>query len=155
MKNNSTVAMPRKRNVSAKKLTIGMDLGDRFSYYCVLDEAGEVLIEQKLPTTKTAMQQAFGRIPCSRVALETGAQELREERAPTVHQQRRRPLSANAAGARSAVHSGAVWTGQRSTALGTEARRTGRQERQETSRRCRGTEVGRTAAQVMGERRSL
>jgi hypothetical protein len=46
-----------------------MDPGDRFSYYCVLDEAGEVLIEQKLPTAKTAMQQAFGRIPCSRVAL--------------------------------------------------------------------------------------
>ena len=28
-----------------------MDLGDRFTYYCVLDEAGEVMVEQKLPTT--------------------------------------------------------------------------------------------------------
>ena len=31
-----------------------MDLGDRFSYYCVLDEAGEVMIEQKLPTTQNS-----------------------------------------------------------------------------------------------------
>jgi transposase len=73
MKKNSTVATRRKQNFSAKKLTIGMDLGDRFSYYCVLDEAGEVLIEQKLPTTRAAMQQVFGRMPRSRVALETGA----------------------------------------------------------------------------------
>ena len=73
MKKNSTVARRRKQNFSAKKLTIGIDLGDRFSYYCVLDEAGEVLLEQKLPTTRPAMQQGFGRMPRSRVALETGA----------------------------------------------------------------------------------
>jgi transposase len=30
------------------KLTIGLDLGDRFSFYCVLDEAGEIILEQKL-----------------------------------------------------------------------------------------------------------
>src|ERR1700676_5309012 len=68
MKKNSTVTTRRK-----KRLTIGMDLGDKFTYYCVLDEAGEVMVEQKLPTTKSAMKQAFGRIPRSRVALETGA----------------------------------------------------------------------------------
>jgi transposase len=39
----------------------------------VLDEAVEVMIEQKLPTTKQAIQQVFGAIPSSRVALETGA----------------------------------------------------------------------------------
>jgi transposase len=50
-----------------------MDLGDRFTYYCVLDEAGEVVAEEKLPTTKPAMEQVFGRLPRSRVALETGA----------------------------------------------------------------------------------
>jgi predicted NBD/HSP70 family sugar kinase len=36
------------------KLTIGLDLGDRWSSYCVLDEAGEVILEQKLPTTPEA-----------------------------------------------------------------------------------------------------
>jgi transposase len=73
MKKNITVATRRKQIFKGKKLTIGMDLGDRFTYYCVLGEAGEVMVEQKLPTTKQGMQQVFGRIPRSRVALETGA----------------------------------------------------------------------------------
>jgi transposase len=73
MKKNSTVAIQRKQIFKRKKLTIGMDLGDRFSYYCILDEAGEVMVEQKLPTTKQGMKQVFGRLPRSRVALETGA----------------------------------------------------------------------------------
>lgn len=72
MKKNSTAARRRKEIFSDKQLTIGMDLGDRFTYYCVLDEAGEVMVEQKVPTTKHAIQQVFGRIPHSRVALETG-----------------------------------------------------------------------------------
>src|SRR5271168_863282 len=73
MKKNSTVATKRKQIFSGKKLTIGMDLGDQFTYYCVLDEAGEVMVEQKLATTKEAMKQVFSRMPSSRVALETGA----------------------------------------------------------------------------------
>jgi transposase len=73
MRKNSTVAPKRKQIFSDQRLTIGIDLGDRFTYYCVLDEAGEVVVEQKLATTKQAMKQVFGRIPRSRVALETGA----------------------------------------------------------------------------------
>ena len=45
------------------QLTIGLDLGDRWSFYCVLDEAGKVILEQKLPTTPEAMKQTFARIP--------------------------------------------------------------------------------------------
>ncbi len=54
------------------QLTIGLDLGDRWSLYCVLDEAGQVILEQKLPTTPEAMRQAFEKMPRSRIALETG-----------------------------------------------------------------------------------
>jgi hypothetical protein len=54
------------------KLTIGLDLGDRWSCYCVLDEAGEILLEQKVATTPEAMKQTFERIPRSLIALETG-----------------------------------------------------------------------------------
>ena len=54
------------------QLTIGLDLGDRSSAYCVLDEAGEIILEQKLPTTPEAMKQTFGRMLRSRVAMETG-----------------------------------------------------------------------------------
>jgi hypothetical protein len=45
MKRNSTVAIRRKQIFKGNKLTIGMDLGDR----------GEVIVEQKLPTTKPAI----------------------------------------------------------------------------------------------------
>ena len=43
------------------KLTIGLDLGDRSSWYCVLDERGEVVLEQKVATTPKALQARFGR----------------------------------------------------------------------------------------------
>ena len=55
-----------------QRLTIGVDLGDRWSSYCVLDEAGKIILEQKVPTTPEAMKQTFSRIPRSRIALETG-----------------------------------------------------------------------------------
>jgi transposase len=38
----------------------------------VLNEAGEVLLEQKLATTPKAMREVFGGMPRSRIALETG-----------------------------------------------------------------------------------
>jgi hypothetical protein len=49
-----------------------VDLGDLWSFYCVRDEAGEIILEQKLPTTPEAMKQTFGKIPRSLIALETG-----------------------------------------------------------------------------------
>jgi transposase len=42
MKKVSTVAAKQSGNFSEQKLTIGLDLGDRSSWYCVLDEAGGV-----------------------------------------------------------------------------------------------------------------
>ena len=54
------------------KLTIGLDLGDRFSYYCVLDDTGRIVMEQKVSTTPKALQAALGAMPRSRIALETG-----------------------------------------------------------------------------------
>ena len=59
-------------NVFQGQPTIGLDLGDRSSSYCVLDEAGKILLEQKLPTTPEAMKKTFGRMPRSRIAMETG-----------------------------------------------------------------------------------
>jgi len=54
------------------KLSMGWTLGDRSSWYCVLDEAGEVLLEQRLSTTPKAMRDLLGGMPRSRIALETG-----------------------------------------------------------------------------------
>src|SRR5580704_9610459 len=61
MKKISTVRVFGNEIFEVQKLTIGMDLGDRWSFYCVLDEAGRIILEQKVPTT-----------PQSRIALETG-----------------------------------------------------------------------------------
>src|SRR6266853_3457437 len=72
MKNISTAAAKQIRNFSQQKLTIGLDLGDRSSWYCVLDETGSVLLEQRLGTTPKAMREVFGGMPRSRIALETG-----------------------------------------------------------------------------------
>jgi transposase len=72
MKKISTVAMERMEIFKENQRTIGMDLGDRSSHYCVLNEAGEVIWESKLPTTPKGMEEVFGSIPRSRIALETG-----------------------------------------------------------------------------------
>jgi transposase len=72
MKKVSTAAAKQSRNFSQQKLTIGLDLGDRFSYYCVLDETGRMVMEQKVSTTPKALQVALGGMPRSRIALETG-----------------------------------------------------------------------------------
>ena len=71
MKKSSTVAPTSKRDFG-QKLTIGLDLGDRSSWYCMLDEAGEVVGEKKLGTTPKAMKEVFAAMPRSRIALETG-----------------------------------------------------------------------------------
>ena len=55
-----------------QKLTIGLDLGDRSSCYCVLDEAGRIVVESKLSTVRKTMEATFGAMPRSRIALETG-----------------------------------------------------------------------------------
>jgi transposase len=72
MKKISTTAAQKIGKVEGQKLTIGLDLGDRSSWYCVLNDAGEVLLEQKLATTPKAMKEVFGGMPRSRIALETG-----------------------------------------------------------------------------------
>jgi transposase len=72
MKKSSTAAAEDRENFFDSKLTIGLDLGDRGNYYCVLDEAGRVILEQKVSTTPKALKEAFGRMPRCRVALETG-----------------------------------------------------------------------------------
>ena len=48
MKKVSTVAVKATKNFSQP---IGLDLGDRSSWYCLLDEVGDVVQEQKLSTT--------------------------------------------------------------------------------------------------------
>src|ERR1700720_3749876 len=72
MRKISTMALDRIEVFKDQKLTIGLDLGDRFSHYCILNGAGDVIGEHNLPTTPKGIEEVFARIPRSRIALETG-----------------------------------------------------------------------------------
>ena len=71
MKKISTVAIEGIQIFKENQLTIGLDLGDRTSHYCILDEAGNVILEHSLPTTKGIHRVFSGKISRSRIALET------------------------------------------------------------------------------------
>jgi hypothetical protein len=63
-------------DVSRRKpsMTVGIDLGDKYSYLCVLDtESGEVIEEGRLRTTREALERRFSseQRPL-RIAIETG-----------------------------------------------------------------------------------
>src|SRR6266704_3351615 len=72
MKKVSTAAAKQSRNFFQQKLTIGLDLGDRSSHYCVVDEGGRILVESKVSTSPKAIEAVFGSMGRSRIALETG-----------------------------------------------------------------------------------
>jgi transposase len=72
MKKVSLVAANASRNFSQQKLTVGLDLGDRNSWYCVLDETGQVQLEQRVRTTAKGLREVFGGMPRRRIALKMG-----------------------------------------------------------------------------------
>ena len=72
MKKHTPMSVGLTRNRKCEQLTIGLDLGDKWSYYCVLDASGDVLLEQKVSTTPKAMREVFGAMSRCRIALETG-----------------------------------------------------------------------------------
>ena len=60
------------RGPKSRSMTIGLDLGDRSSHYCVLDESGRILTESKTATSPNAMKEVFGNLARARITLETG-----------------------------------------------------------------------------------
>lgn len=53
-------------------LTVGLDLGDKRSRYCILNEDGEVIEEGSMTTTEAGIRKQFEGEPKQRVALECG-----------------------------------------------------------------------------------
>src|SRR5579863_4878119 len=72
MRKNSTVVKNGNNIFKQPALTIGLDLGDRSSHYCILDETGKVILEHNVLTTPKGIHQVFSKIPRCRIALETG-----------------------------------------------------------------------------------
>ena len=54
------------------KVTVGLDLGDKFSYLYALDAEGEFLEEGRVRTTPAALRKRFAGMEPARVAMETG-----------------------------------------------------------------------------------
>lgn len=63
----------RRWKVQRVGLTVGLDVGDKISHYCVLNEEAEVVERGKLKTTPAALQPWLEALPAgTRVVLETG-----------------------------------------------------------------------------------
>lgn len=54
------------------EFTVGLDLGDRFSHYCVLNGSSEWLEEGRIASTEAGLRRQFGNEARMRIALEAG-----------------------------------------------------------------------------------
>lgn len=60
-------------NARKTGITIGLDLGDRYTHACVIDEEGAVVERQRVLTRLMSLRRLLESYPPSRVALEVGA----------------------------------------------------------------------------------
>lgn len=59
--------------VTAYELTVGMDLGDKYSHLCLLDQAGEVVEETRVATTEAGLRRKLAQLGPSLVVMEVGS----------------------------------------------------------------------------------
>ena len=59
-------------NPNLDRLTVGVDLGDQWSHFCILGLQGETLSEGQLPTTQAEVAEFFQALPPARVVMEVG-----------------------------------------------------------------------------------
>jgi transposase len=58
---------------SQPNTTIGVDVGDRYSYLCLLDtQTGDVIEEARIATNPEAFQRRFAGSAPARIAIEAG-----------------------------------------------------------------------------------
>jgi hypothetical protein len=73
--------MKTKRISSKKKqaldpLTVGIDIGDQRSQYCMLSDEGEVVEEGRIRTTANALAKHFEGVRALRIAIENGTHSI-------------------------------------------------------------------------------
>ena len=61
---------------SMVEMTIGIDLGDVWSHYCTLNEAGEVVDRGRFRTSPKGVEKWFSAVPPARVAMEAGTHSI-------------------------------------------------------------------------------
>jgi len=57
---------------SKPEQVVGLDMGDRYSYYCMLTSTGELMEEGRMQSTASALEKHFGNQGRMRIALEAG-----------------------------------------------------------------------------------
>ena len=62
--------------MNTKNITIGLDLGDRRHHACVLDEAGEILAQEKIVNTREVLTAFCARYSGATIIMETGTHSL-------------------------------------------------------------------------------
>lgn len=62
----------RKTTSQRQRMVVGLDLGDRYSHFCILDPEGEVIEEGRIATTKEALRRKFEGADPMLVVFEVG-----------------------------------------------------------------------------------
>ena len=70
----------RSKRDAKPEYTVGLDVGDRTSSYCMLDSESELMEEGKLRTTEASLRKQFGDDVRMRIALEAGGHSAWIER---------------------------------------------------------------------------
>jgi transposase len=72
MKKVSKVSRQTEVGQEKPEMTMGLDLGDRYSHYCLLNGDGDVVEEGRMQSTEAALRRHFEGEPELRIAMETG-----------------------------------------------------------------------------------
>jgi transposase len=75
-KHTRTTKQSKKQGPAEKRWTVGIDVGDQWSRYCVVDEEGEVAEEGRFKTTPGALTKHFADSERMRIAWEAGTHSL-------------------------------------------------------------------------------
>jgi transposase len=72
MRQQGQLAVTNQRAAVGAPSVIGLDLGDRWSRYCVLDSAGAILEEDRVRSSAESLRERFGSLTSTRIVIETG-----------------------------------------------------------------------------------
>jgi transposase len=64
------------RRQAKVEMTIGIDLGDVWSHYCILNQDGEVVDRGRFRTTPKAIEKWFTDVAPARIAMEAGTHSI-------------------------------------------------------------------------------
>lgn len=75
-KHTSRKSEKRSRKSSPEQITIGIDLGDLWSHYCILDDDAEIVEEGRFRTVARSIEKHFRGMPKARIAMEAGTHSI-------------------------------------------------------------------------------